>query len=295
MKLEKNILNKIYDITLESAFAKSKEVFIFELWEMWDFLWKEKSEEIRSFFMKNNIKVKQINNNYTINEFSKNKNFINKVMSFRYISKEIFDITNEIVIFDDKVAFYSKDEFYIIQNKKIADNHKQLFMWIWEQWESPKLWFDYIPNHSYFNSIDLVVNWINIIVWPDFESKKYYKDFNKEKLTSYFKEILDKNKEQYKKSSYMISFIWWFEWNKMVDIWSFEENFVDDKCWPLWDVQVYKNQEKCYNLSSSSWSTLLILWAEEKLRRQSIDLKSYLNWPIPKLPLEVMNGKEFFE
>jgi hypothetical protein len=31
MKSEKNILNKIYDITLESAFAKSKEVFIFEL------------------------------------------------------------------------------------------------------------------------------------------------------------------------------------------------------------------------------------------------------------------------
>jgi hypothetical protein len=31
MKKNKESLKKIYDITLESAFAKSKEVFIFEL------------------------------------------------------------------------------------------------------------------------------------------------------------------------------------------------------------------------------------------------------------------------
>jgi hypothetical protein len=34
MKLEKNILNKIYEITLESAFAESKEVYLFELGDM---------------------------------------------------------------------------------------------------------------------------------------------------------------------------------------------------------------------------------------------------------------------
>ena len=79
----------------------------------------------------------------------------------------------------------------------------------------------------------------------------------------------------------------------MVDIWAFQENFVDDKCWPLWDVCVYKEWKICKNLSSSSWSTLLILWAEEKLRRQSINLKNYLDWPIPKLPLEVCNWLDF--
>jgi len=31
MKINEENLEKIYDITLESAFAKSKEVFIFEL------------------------------------------------------------------------------------------------------------------------------------------------------------------------------------------------------------------------------------------------------------------------
>jgi hypothetical protein len=97
----------------------------------------------------------------------------------------------------------------------------------------------------------------------------------------------------YKDTSYIVSFIWGFDWNKMVDMWSFQENFVDDKCWPLWDVNVYKDWVECHGLSSSSWSTLLILWAEEKLRRQSNSLEDYLNWPVPKLPLEVVNGKEF--
>lgn len=295
MKINEENLEKIYDITLESAFAKSKEVFIFELWDIWNFMWKEKSEEIRWFFMKNKIKVKQINNNFIIPLFSTNKDFINKVMSFRYITKDIFEVKKEIVIFDDKVAFYDKNNFTVIEDKIFANSQKQLFMSIWEQGVFPKLGFDYVPNHSYFNSIDIFVNWIQIIVWASYETKSFYKNYDKEKLTKYFEEILNKNKDQYKNTSYIISFIWWFEKSKMVDIWSFEDNFVDDKCWPLWDVQVYKDQEKCYDLSSSSWSTLIILWAEEKLRRQSEDLKSYLDWPIPKMPLEIVNGKEFFE
>jgi hypothetical protein len=49
-------------------------------------------------------------------------------MTFRYINKDIFDITNEILIFDDKVAYYNEEEFFIINNKQFADNQKQLFM-----------------------------------------------------------------------------------------------------------------------------------------------------------------------
>jgi hypothetical protein len=83
--------------------------------------------------MKNKIKVKQINNNFTVPLFSTNKEFINKVMKFRFISKEIFNITSEICIFDDKVAFYNEKEFFVIKNEEFANNQKQLFMSIWEQ------------------------------------------------------------------------------------------------------------------------------------------------------------------
>jgi hypothetical protein len=49
-------------------------------------------------------------------------------MTFRYINKDIFDITSEILIFDDKIAYYNEEEFFIINNKQFADNQKQLFM-----------------------------------------------------------------------------------------------------------------------------------------------------------------------
>ena len=44
----------------------------------------------------------------------------------------------------------------------------------------------------------------------------------------------------------------------------------------------------------ASGNTLIVLGYEEKIRRQSKDLKNYLRGPAPKLPLEIMNGKNFF-
>ena len=289
------IQDKIYEITLQSAFAKSKVIFIYEIGEISDFIGKEESEKIRDLFFKNNIKVKQISNCSSLPKFSENKEFINKVMNFRYIPEVIFTIKSEILIFDDKIAIYNKNTFELIENKIFADNQKQLFMSIWEQWESPKLDFEYKPNHSFYKSIDLFVNGIQIIVWPDCDAKESYTNFNKKKLEKYFENIINKNFEVYRNIDYIVSFIWNFEWNKMAAIWKFKENHVDDRSWPLSEVSVYKNWEKCENLWLASWNTLLVLWFEEKFRRQSKNLKSYLDWPIPKMPLEIVNGKDFFD
>ena len=216
-------------------------------------------------------------------------------MSYIYVSKYIFYITNEILIFDDKIAIYNKNEFILIEDEKFSNNQKQLFMSIWEQWILPKLNFDYIPNHSFYNSVDLFVSWTQIIVWPDCDSKKSYSWFDKEKLKIFFENILEENTEKYKNSSYIISFIWNFKWNKMVDIWNFNENYVDDRSWPIWNASVYRNWKSCDNLWLASWNTLLILWYEEKIRRQSKNLEDYLNWAVPKMPLEIVNWKEFFD
>jgi hypothetical protein len=44
----------------------------------------------------------------------------------------------------------------------------------------------------------------------------------------------------------------------------------------------------------ASGNTLLVLGHEEKMRRQSKNLQNYLDGPPPTLPLEIMNGKDFF-
>lgn len=186
-KLKKTTNSDLYQISLKSSMAKSGEIFIFEKGSLSDLFDKTKAEKLRISFLKNNIKVKQITNIPTLPKFSDNDEFVNKVMTFRYVPKDIFSIENEIVIFDDTVAIYNKDELLIIEDKKIANNQKQLFINIWEHGQSPNLDFEYKPNHSFYKNLNYFINDLQIIVWPDADAKKSYKDFSKKQLGKYIK------------------------------------------------------------------------------------------------------------
>jgi len=284
----------LYEITLLSANAKSKEIYIFEKGSLSDLFPKEKAEELRKKFLKNKIHVKQITNNYNLKEFSKNNAFIDTVMMFRYVPKHIFNIKYEILIFDNIVAIYDEKEFLIIENKIYAENQKHLFLAIWDQGNSPNLGFDYKPNHSFYNCLNYFYKDTQIIVWPDADAKKSYKNHDSKSLEKYILNILSTDKDYYQDASYIICFIWSYNGEKMIDVWKFNDNHVDDRSGPLGNARVYKNGKICTNLGLASGNTLLVLGYEEKLRRQSQTLKDYLEGPVPKLPLEIMNGKDFF-
>ena len=285
---------KLYEISLLSAQAKSKEVFIFEKWEMWDLFEKEKVEEIRKTFVENTIKVRQITNNSSLQRFTDNRDFVDQVMSFRYIPKDVFPIEKEVIIFDDTVAIYDSKEICIIENTGFAKMQKALFQNLWEQWNSPSLEFEYIPNHSFYNDIDYIYDTLQIIVWPDAEARNAYGNISKEELWDYLHSIISSD-TYFDDATYIIVFIWSLEWDKMVDIWKFQENPVDNRSGPLSDVRVYKEEKICHDIWLASGNTLLVLGHEEKLRRQSKDLHSYLSGPRPNLPLEVMNRQDFFQ
>ena len=102
------------------------------------------------------------------------------------------------------------------------------------------------------------------------------------------------NIQYYDDSTYIIAFIWSLDGEKMIDIWKFNDNHVDDRSGPLSDGRVYREGKLCTDMGLASGNTLLVLGHEEKLRRQSKNLKSYLTGPVPKLPLEIVNGKNFF-
>lgn len=244
--------------------------------------------------MKNGVKVKQITNIPVLPKFSDNDEFVNKVMTFRYVPRDIFAIENEIMIFDDTVAVYNKRELLIIEDKKFADNQRQLFMSVWDQGQSPTLGFEYKPNHSYYKNLNYFVNGIQVIVWPDADARESYKGFSEAQLGEYIKNIISSD-EYFKDTSYIIAFIWSLNGEKMLDVWKFNENHVDDRSGPLGDARVYREGKLCNDMEIVSGNTLMILGYEEKIRRQSKDLKGYLKGPAPKLPLELMNGKDFFE
>lgn len=292
-KLEKATPDDLYEISLKSSNAKEGEVLIFEKGEMSDLFDKTKAEKIRKNFLKNNIKVKQITNIPTLPKFTDNDEFVNKVMTFRYVPKDIFSIENEILIFDNTVAIYNEKELLIVEDKKFTNNQKQLFSSIWEQGQSPNLGFEYKPNHSFYKNLNYFIDDLQIIVWPDVDAKKSYKEFSEKQLGEYIKNIILSDK-YYNDASYIITFLWSLKGEKMIDIWKFNDNHVDDRSGPLGDVRVYREGKLCDKLGLASGNTLIVLGYEERLRRQSKDLKSYLSGPVPKLPLEIVNEKKFF-
>lgn len=285
---------ELYEITLLSANAKSKNVFIFEKGSLSDLFSKEEAEKLRKEFLKNKIQVKQITNHYDLKEFSKNNDFIDTVMLFRYVPKNIFHIKYEILIFDEIVAIYDEKEILIIENSIYAENQRELFLAVWDQGNSPNISFDYKPNHSFYNCLNFFHKKKQIIIWPDADAKESYKNDDLKSLEKYIFDIIEADTDYYSDTSYIIGFIWSYDGDKMIDVWKFNENHVDDRSGPLGNVRVYKNGKICTNMGLASGNTLLVLGYEEKLRRQSKNLKDYLGGPVPKLPLEIMNGKDFF-
>lgn len=283
----------LYQITLKSSNAKSKEIFIFEKDNMSELFGEEKSEQIRQNFLKNKVRVNQITNMKNLPKFTKNDEFVNKLLIFRYVPEEIYKIDHEILIFDNIVAIYNLDEILIIENEKLSFSYKQFFLNIWDLGIQPKLNFNYKPNHSFYNDITFNINSIQVIVWPDVDAKESYKNITKKDLENYLRKIIESD-SYFKDSSYIIAFIWSFNGEKMVDIWKFTQNHVDDRSGPLGDVRVYREGQISKDLGLASGNTLLVLASEEKLRRQSKDLKDYLKGSSPKLPLELLNGKDFF-
>jgi hypothetical protein len=298
MKLQKATIEDIYEISLASARAKEKEIYIYEKSDLSKLLGFDKAEELRKEFLKNKIVVKQITNISELPSFSENDEFVNTCMSFRYIPKDNFSIENETLIFDNKVVIYRTKpsiEMVVIEDKKFAKNQKQLFLNLWEQGQSPALGFDYKPNHSYFRNLDYKIGGKHVIVYPDKDAVNSFKGFDYDSLGKYLEGIIKKNEEYFKEAGYLIIFIWSFDGKKMVDIWKFNSNFVDDRSGPLGEAKIFKEGKECSDLGLASGSTLMILGYEEKLRRQSADIDAYFQGPPPELPLEIINRQDFFK
>lgn len=285
--------DELYQLTLRSAAAQSGQVFIYERGQMDDLFSKTQAEEIRAAFLKNHTKVQQITNLPTVAQFSENDDFINQLMTFRYVPENIFKIDHEILIFDNTVAVYTPTHGLVIEDAALATAQKQLFALVWDQGQSPKLEFDYKPNHSFYNNLNFWIDGRQMIVWPDADAKKSYGTMTEGEIGTYIQATIRQDPD-WQAASYFIVFMWSYETDRMLDIWFFTNNHVDDRSGPLGNVRIFREGKRCDDLGMASGNTLLVLGHEEKMRRQSKNLQNYLDGPPPTLPLEIMNGKDFF-
>src|SRR3989339_1443068 len=184
----------LFNISMLSAKAKSKELLIYEKGSLSDVIGQERAEKIRKVFLKNRVMVKQITNNPILPRFSENDEFTNKCMSFRYIPKNIFSIENEMLIFDNITAAYNLDKksykLAIFEDEIFAINQKQLFLNLWEQGILPKLGFTYEPSHVFYNSVDFHIDGKQFIIYPDKEADKAYQNWTRQRMEKYLTDIV---------------------------------------------------------------------------------------------------------
>lgn len=293
-KLIKPSQKDLLDILLAPASSKT-DVLLYENGNMSDLIDIEDAEKIRKLFLENSTKVKQITNNDKLEAFTnEHTDFASELMQFRFVPESVYKIREEVVIFDNIVGIYSKEKMVVIEDDSFAENQRELFMSIWDQGVSPKLGFEYKPNHSFYRNLDCFVDGKQVIVWPDAEAIGAYKGFSKSDIEKYISEIIESD-EYFSDATYYVVFIWDMDGDKMADIWKMNENYVDDRSGPLSEGRVYREGVLTTDLGLASGNTLLVLGYEEKMRRQSKDLNGYLQGPPPKLPLEVYNGKNFFD
>jgi hypothetical protein len=82
---------------------------------------KETAESIRSEIIRKDISVRQLTNLSEIyGDWTRFSKELQELMQIRYISTEIFDIQNEILIFDNVVAMYRiEPEVYYVEIEDI--------------------------------------------------------------------------------------------------------------------------------------------------------------------------------
>lgn len=125
----------IIDVNRRSVQCKSG-ISIVELSMMDGVMGKDIAESIRSEIIAKNVTVRQLTNlseiyaNWT--QYSKE---MQAIMNIRYIAKEVFDIQNEILIFDNTVAMYhvEPEVYYMeIEDPQYADMMRALFDNLWK-------------------------------------------------------------------------------------------------------------------------------------------------------------------
>lgn len=78
---------------------------------------------------------------------------------------------------------------------------------------------------------------------------------------------LIKSDPYYDDPSYIIVFIWSIDGDKLIDMWKFSDNHVDDGSGPLGSVKVYREGKICNYLGIASGNMLIALGYEEKFKR----------------------------
>lgn len=138
----------VESVEWKMASVKDSVTLIIATTEWRDVTGREFSETMRQRRVENNASIRELMNPEKYNiipddlnlPYTNNKEYIKNLYAHREISKEIFDITNEVIIFNDSTYFYSFDQTDIVVIEIISKGYANMFRNLFElAWDKAKI------------------------------------------------------------------------------------------------------------------------------------------------------------
>lgn len=136
-------INGLAQVTWNSTKATGDGLRIFEVAEsMAAFLDQKVSEKMRTEFVRNKVKIKQLTNSLHIPPYTKVKDFTQYIFT-RYIDPKVMTIDFEFLVYNDVFTLYGihKNEQFCVEiyNDNLAATQKKLFDFVWDHAKKMKV------------------------------------------------------------------------------------------------------------------------------------------------------------
>lgn len=302
-------VDDIIDISWRQTRSKT-EVCIFEIGNMNDLMPQKEADQIRDSLKANKIKVRQISNYEWQPEFTEVEGFSETVLG-KYIKPEVFQISSEIVIFEDTVAIYRIEpsvSYLEINDANYAEMMRELFDNIWKLSDTMILGLggskeakQYMPIST---KLKVGKKEIPAVIYPAKDDGYIEKAFDRNKkgaIEEYLQECALKFKDEFEKADLVLAYAWNDGKDRIVDAWFLTKNRISDDSGFLYDIMTIKEGEVVRDMGIGSGNSSIVVTVEELLLRdlildrglsfeQAADREKYF----PKFPPGMKPSEDFY-
>ncbi|HSW92445.1 MAG TPA: hypothetical protein VLH14_01035 [Patescibacteria group bacterium] len=268
------VIAAIIDASLRSA--EAKEINIFEIGNLNEFLSMAEAENIRKKFVAHNTPIKQITNHRKFSSWTDNSELTQQNLRVKYVSPDNFRIRNEILIFESTVCIYrlKPDPLYIeIEDNLYADSMRQLFLNTWQTGDALLLAEDGSTLTKQYLPLSFKVGGMPVVAYPAKDDGLLEKAFSRSKpgvIEQYIASLLKADTGYFKNAGMVLAYVWNQDQTPCCDVWKVMRNDISDDSGFLYDARVYEGNVVTPELGVASGNSSIVVTAEEMLLRELI-------------------------
>lgn len=258
--------------TVSKRSALSAGVCIFELGNLNQLVSEKVAEEIRGEFTKHGTPIKQLSNVRQFTSWTSNLNLVHN-LDIKYIPKETYNISSEVLIFDDTVAIYrmEPEPFYLeINDTSYAQMMRDVFTNMWYLGDNLLLAADGSTLTKQYLPISHVYKSVPVVMYPAKDDGVLENAFSRLEvgaIETYVNSIIESDLAYHKDAGIVLAYVWNQGTVPYCDVWKITRNTISDDSGFLYDVRVYEDTKMITTMGVASGNSSIVLAAEEILLR----------------------------